>query len=293
MVEALFALVTRNKKTFIIFAGAFMVLDAMLFGSIARAAYARDSLTLNFLNVGQGDAELVGLPGGATLLIDGGPARGNVLHALAEVLPVTQRTIDLVALTHAQADHFAGLIEVLSRYRVGAFLWTGRAGTGVAYEALMHALQEHHVLLVVLRRGDVVRSGKGIVRVVSPDAALAASRDLNDTSLVLQAEFASTTTLFTGDIGKSAERSIANALRAPVSILKVPHHGSKGSVSAAFTDVLRPALAVVEVGKNSYGHPSPEALADLARVGARVFRTDEDGTITVRIDEAGRAHITK
>lgn len=272
---------------------ALVMLDVGLWWWIIAGAHEARALSLHFLNVGQGDAELVVFPGGHTLLIDGGPPNGHLLQALAAVLPPTARAIDVVALTHAQSDHFSGIIEVLARYRVGVFVWTGRVGSGEAHDALMQALKDRHVPLVTLRRGDAMRSGAGVARVLAPDARLAMSKDLNDTSLVLETEFASTTALFTGDIAKGAERMLAGTFSDSVDILKVPHHGSRTALVDAFLQAAHPALAVIEVGKNSYGHPAPEALASIARVGARMFRTDKDGTVSIRITADGVAHITR
>ena len=272
---------------------ALVMLDCMLWWWVIAGVRDAHSLSLQFLNVGQGDAELVTFPGGNTMLIDGGPANGNILNILSKLLPPTRRSIDVVALTHAQADHLTGLVDVMRHYRIGVFVWTGRAGSGAAYAALIKALKDNHVRMITLREGDAIRSGAGVARVLSPDSRLAQSEDLNDTSLVMKISFASTTALFTGDVAKGAERHLAEDFPAHVDILKVPHHGSRTALIDEFVRVLSPVLAVIEVGKNSYGHPASEALASLARVGSRVFRTDRDGTVTMRITEDGLVHLAR
>lgn len=293
MLDKLFDWLGFHLAKLVPLAAALIMLDVLLWWWIIAGVQGMHSLSLNFLNVGQGDSELVIFPGGRTMLIDGGPADGNVLKSLGVLLPPTNRTIDIVALTHAQADHLSGLIDVLRTYHVGAFVWTGRAGTGSAYSELMRTLKSVHVPMITLRKGDVIRGGAGIARVLSPNGLLAGSKDLNDTSLVLEVAYASTTALFTGDIAKGAERVLAQAFPTHVDILKVPHHGSRTALIDEFVRVLRPALSVIEVGKNSYGHPTAEALASLASVGSRIFRTDKDGSITMRITEDGIVHLAR
>ncbi len=272
---------------------ALVMLDVLLWWWVIAGVQSAHALSLNFLNVGQGDAELITFPGGRTMLIDGGPANGNILSALSAHLSPTERSIDVVALTHAQADHLSGLIEVVNHYKVGAFVWTGRPGSGATYQTLIKQLKANHVPMITLRKGDVIRGGAGIAEVLSPDSRLAQSNDLNDTSLVMKISFASTTALFTGDVAKNAERKLVQEFPTHVDILKVPHHGSRTALIDEFVHVLTPVLSVIEVGKNSYGHPASEALASLAGVGSRVFRTDKDGTVTMRITEDGLVHVAR
>lgn len=293
MIEKLFDWLHFHLARIVPLVTALLILDCMLWFWVITDVRSAHTLSLSFLNVGQGDAELITFPGGRTMLIDGGPANGNILSVLAPLLPPTHRAIDVVALTHAQADHLTGLIDVINRYRVGAFVWTGRAGSGATYDALMKALKERKVQMITLRAGDTIRSGAGVADVLSPDATLVQSKDLNDTSLVMKISFASTTALFTGDAAKGAERKLTEKFPAHVDILKVPHHGSRTALIDEFVRTLSPVLSVIEVGKNSYGHPTSEALASLASVGSRVFRTDKDGTVTMRITGDGLVHLAR
>ena len=293
MIEKLFDWLNFHLAKIVPLVTALLILDCMLWFWVIADVRGAHAMSLSFLNVGQGDAELITFPGGRTMLIDGGPADGSILSALAPLLPPTHRTIDVVALTHAQADHLTGLIDVVKHYRVDAFVWTGRAGSGAAYNALMKALKDNHVKMLTLREGDAIRSGAGVEQVLSPNAQLAQSKDLNDSSLVLKISFASTTALFTGDVAKGAERQLAQEFPAHVDILKVPHHGSRTALIDEFVRTLSPVLSVIEVGKNSYGHPTSEALASLASVGSRVFRTDKDGTVTMRITNDGLVHLAR
>ncbi len=121
------------------------------------------------------------------------------------------------------------------------------------------------------------------IDVLSPTPELAQGTVMNDAAFTLKLAGKGMTALFTGDIGARVESALAPVVGA-VDVLKVAHHGSKFSSTASFLDAVRPRLAVIEVGKNRYGHPTPDVLTRLAAVGARILRTDRDGTIEVVAD---------
>lgn len=273
----------NNFKKTVFWLGLFFVLDIIVFWQITGSAAAEDKLSLYFLPVGQGDSELAILPSGVKILIDGGPADSLVLGNLDKILSPRDRYIDLVALSHAQLDHFGGLIEILKRYRVGAFLWNGIPGETKAAENLMQVIKERNVPLVVLAAGDRVKNGESEVNVLWPYPAREGAKiNLNESALVLALESKNERALFTGDIGEKTERRIITDMTDKtdrIDILKVGHHGSKFSSSANFLEATQPKVAVIEVGKNSYGHPTQDVLNRLAEIGARIFRTDKDGLI--------------
>ncbi|HXF43915.1 MAG TPA: MBL fold metallo-hydrolase [Candidatus Paceibacterota bacterium] len=272
----------RNK--IIIILAALVVLDFLVFLQIGRAGTEKNDLKIYFLSVGQGDSELVELPGGVRILIDGGPPNGRVLEELAKVMPVGNRYIDLVMMSHPQLDHFGGLVEVLKRYKVGAFLTNGREGEISAFADLKRVLDGNSIKTVSLSAGDVIRHGESRFDVLSPSLALIASKELNDTSIVAELSSKDSKILFTGDINADVEEKIAASV-GNLDILKVAHHGSKFSSSANFLAAISPAVAVIEVGKNSYGHPTKEALERIGGAGARIFRTDLDGTVKFLIGD--------
>ncbi len=232
-------------------------------------------LEIYFLDVGQGDSELV-RTNGVDILIDGGPPNGRALAELAGALPRGDRYIDLVILSHPQLDHFGGLIEVLERYKVGAFIWNGAAAESEAFADLKNTLLKNGIPEIILGAGDRIRMNGSEFVVVSPDSELLKVKDVNDTSIVLELKSGKSRTLFTGDAGAA----VLDKLRiGDIDILKVAHHGSRFSSSAEFLAAVKPEAAVIEVGKNSYGHPTFEALEALANAGAQIFRTDSDGTL--------------
>jgi competence protein ComEC len=259
-------------------------LNAFLFAAWGSGGQAAKGATVSFLDVGQGDASLVELGNGVQVLIDGGPPNGRLLTVLGEIMSPYDRTIELVVLTHPEMDHYGGFIELLRRYDIGAFVDTGVTKEVEAYEVLAKELEARGIRRITLRAGDRVRYGAHLFSVLSPDDVRAGAKEKNDTSMVLAFETEGARFLFTGDIGAEVERAVASVLEAPFDVLKVAHHGSKFSSAAELLSAVRPVLAAIEVGKNSYGHPTREALARLEAVGVRVYRTDRDGTITVRVE---------
>jgi competence protein ComEC len=273
----------KHRNAALVLLAALVILDIVVWSQIAVHIRDRSLLRMYFLDVGQGDSELVVLPGGATMLIDGGPPNGRVLSALAEALPPFDRSIDLIVLSHPQTDHFGGLIEVVRRFRIGAFISTGVTNTVPGYADLVRALDERGVPRIVLAAGDTIRYGDSRGDVLSPTPAFLSATDVNETTLVLRISGNDVASLFTGDADADVERELARTAGS-IDVLKVSHHGSKFSSTKEFLDAIHPEIAVIEVGKNSYGHPTAQALGRLADVGARIFRTDQQGTIEIIAD---------
>ncbi|OGY64467.1 MAG: hypothetical protein A2214_00940 [Candidatus Harrisonbacteria bacterium RIFOXYA1_FULL_48_8] len=251
--------------------------QAILFGS------GTENLGLYFLDVGQGDSELINFPGDVQVLIDGGP-NTKVLEGLARALPAQDRYIDLVVVSHPQLDHFGGLIDVLESYKVGAVIENGRKGTTAAYADFEKTLQENGVRRIILTEGDKIKYEDATLSVLSPNRKNLASKELNDSVLVMMLEKSGLRALYTGDIGKDIEDELLKKYDLSAQVLKVGHHGSRFSSSPEFLKAVNPVISVIEVGKNTYGHPTPAALGRLADVGTQIFRTDRDRTILVDFD---------
>jgi len=241
-------------------------------------------LDIYFLDVGQGDSELVILPGDVRVLIDGGPDK-SVLFELSQILPKTDRYIDLVVMTHAQLDHFGGLYDVVDRYKVGAFISTGREGESEAWKEFEELLQEKKIPVILLGAGDGIRYKDSNFIVLSPDQALLNNQEINESSLVVELFSEGAKSLFTGDVGFETENFLADTYDIDTDILKVPHHGSRFSSGLNFLMEATPAVSIIEVGKNSFGHPTEAALSRLRSAGSSIYRTDEDGTVHLEIND--------
>ena len=270
-------------------------LAAVLVSTLALALVARPvgTLVVTFLDVGQGDAALIEWPDGRAWLVDGGPPGRGVLLALRR-RGITR--LDTVVISHPHPDHTGGLEAVFSELPVG----TVRGPRGPlpgedTYAALlakpdarrewgMQSASPLFTLAPGATHPSASMATRATVTPLHPPPTFAAAGNVNDESLVLRVRFGARRFLFTGDIEVAAEAALAGSeLRADV--LKVPHHGSRTSSSAAFVAAVAPSVAVVPVGRdNRYGHPHAAALA--AYRGVRVYRTDRDGTVTVRTDGA-------
>lgn len=242
------------------------------------------NLEVYFLDIGQGDGELVILPGGVKVLIDAGNPNGKILEELSSILRPTDRYIDLVVLSHPQADHFGGLIDVLKRYRVGAFIFNGRKGEATAFQELEKIIKENKIPAVVLTEGDKIKYIDNRFDILSPTKEFLSSYELNDTTLVMKLENENAKILFTGDIDKRVENYLINKYDLDIDILKVAHHGSRFSSSKEFLRETSPKISVIEVGKNFYGHPTKQVLNKLASIGSQIFRTDKNGTVKLIIN---------
>jgi len=245
-----------------------------------------------FLNVGQGDSEFVMFPSGVKLLIDGGPPNGKVEQELSRIIGSFDRYIDLVILSHPQTDHFGGLVRLFNNYRVGAFLTNGDMSEDSAYASLINNLEKQDSKKITISAGDIIRQGNVSFRILSPtviDNKNIKKEDPNNRAIIGKLSINGGSVLFTGDVGKNVENTLMSFL-GQIDVLKVAHHGSKNSSSESFISILQPRIAVIEVGKNSYGHPSPDVIQRLINGGASIFRTDIDGTIKI-IFENESAHV--
>ncbi|MDO8488163.1 MAG: MBL fold metallo-hydrolase [bacterium] len=249
---------------------------------LAIVSLPDDYLHIVFCNVGQGDATLISYKT-TQLLIDGGP-NDQVLGCLDRYLPFYDRRLEAVIMTHPQADHLTGLIEVFKRYQVLAFIRSDVANQTAGYRRLMESASS--VPMKLVSTGDVVRVGDKInFQVIWPPANWQGD-DLNTYSVGGQIAFGQVDFLFTGDADSPVDLAqIATGLLSQVEVLKVPHHGSKTAMIDEWIKQVSPQLAVIEVGKNNrFGHPRPEALHQLEEVGAKILRTDLNGEVEVITD---------
>ncbi len=235
--------------------------------------------TVHVFDVGQGDSIFVELADGTQVLVDGG-VDTTVLSRLGEVMLPWDREIDYVIATHPHADHITGLIAVLERFDVEHVVMTGVAYDSSVYDVFKDVVREEGAIVLHPEEFDLEQ-----VEVVYPSDAvpLLVRENVNETSIVLEIDDGIHEFLLTGDIGEVVEERLieAEALK-DVDVLKVGHQGSKFSSTRDFLEVIDPEIAVISVGEgNDYHHPHPTALKRLQDVGTRIYRTDQDGTVTV------------
>jgi competence protein ComEC len=242
---------------------------------------------LTLLDVGQGDSLVVRSPRGEVWVVDAGgfpdSSRDIGETVVAPYLwSEGYRRLEGVVATHPHPDHVGGVPFLLGAFAVSR-LWEGVAPRhDRGHERLQESLRAWPGTRLAVHRG-VAASWDGVeVRVLGPRGTAPPWRTRNDDSVVLALSFGEVSLLLAGDIEARAERS----LEVPrAGVLKVPHHGSRSSSTRAFLEAVRPRLALVSAGsRNRFGHPHPEVVARYAAAGARLLRTDRDGTITVSTD---------
>jgi len=249
-------------------------------------------LRVTFLDVGQGDAIFVEVPRGPRLLVDGGPGGGARFDVGERVVAPYlwnrgAMRLDVIAVTHADADHSGGLGAVLRQFPVREVWENGRWGPG--HEDVVAALERSGAARRTLAARQRLRLGDAIITVLNPpgpDQPEPATPGENDRSLVVRLDWRGVSFLLTGDLTASGEEALVDD-RAPIAatVLKVAHHGSRTSTAEPFVSASQPRLAVVSVGaRNPFRHPAPEVVARLDRAGARVYRTDRDGAVIVETD---------
>lgn len=268
-------------------------------------------LRVYFCDVGQGDATLVTWRT-TQILVDGGPD-GKVVDCLETGMLFYDRRLEVVVLTHPQADHYGGLVEVAKRYEIGRFVIGPEGSSTQGYRQLAQWLRDKRVPVVNVYSGDKIVAGALALNVIWPVkeyvwAHLTGSpseetgpvlgvttdgTDLNNFSIVARLTYGDFDLLLTGDADSHTQLSqISTGLLTPVEVLKVPHHGSKTGMLSDWLALVRPQLAVISVGRNNrYGHPGQETLDMLQKVGARIYRTDQNGTINIISD--GRSYSVK
>jgi competence protein ComEC len=263
----------------------FLILPLALGAIVAFAALHQRQpdflLHADFLDVGQGDAIFVQTFLGRQLLIDGGPGDA-VLSQLGSVMPFFDRTLDAIMLTHPDADHVSGLIDVLRRYQVKNIILTGATAPTATDQQFEQAARAEGAHLLYVHTGDRIWLDQSTVFDVYWPLNLPADYNglTNETSIMGKLTFGRTSIMFTGDADAAAEQAVTDMFNVNADILKVSHHGSKTSSTAPFLSEVSPAYAVIEVGAhNTYGHPAPETLAALSQAGSQILRTDEDHTV--------------
>ncbi len=262
---------------------------------------SEDDMVVTFIDVGQGNAVLVEAPSGKTLLYDAGgrpewmtsswdPGMEIVVPFLREL---EIERIDYAVMSHAHGDHIGGFPAVLYNFDVGEFIDPGFPHQSSLYEELLEIVEELEITYRVLREGDgeKIDLGEEIrVEILSPPSDhyfRGTNSDANNSSILMRIIYGEVSFLLTGDLEERGEEYAVREHRGRLAsnVLQVGHHGSHTSSTRPFLQQVQPEVAVIPVGaRNVYGHPRPEVLSNLERVGAEVYRTDQDGHVTIYTD---------
>ncbi len=279
----------RNKKLLLYIAGFLLVANALAWLAVFSFTH-NGSLKVIFFDVGQGDSAFIETARGQQILIDGGPDEA-ILQKLSEEMPFWDKTIDLVLLSHPEADHLNGLVEVVRKYKVDNILWTGIKRDTALYREWLDVLGKENTNVVFAQAGQKIKMAGAELQILNPKESVLGQefKESNDTSIVARLVLLGKErgeVLFTGDVsGKTEKDMLQRGVSVGSDILKVSHHGSKSASSDNFILAVSPRTAVISVGLNNrYSHPSKETLDTLGKYGINVLRTDINGDIKIILD---------
>jgi beta-lactamase superfamily II metal-dependent hydrolase len=250
----------------------------------AASSAPSGNLTAHFLDVGQGDSELIQFAG-KNILIDGGEQdMGPRVSSYLREHGV--KNLDLVIATHPHSDHIGGLLTVLNDFLVKQILDSGQASTSQVYENFLTLIDRKNIPYKIAERGQTINLDPKLkIEVLSPPKT-PFSDDLNQNSIVIRVTYGMVSFLFMGDAGFEAEDSImAAGYDLKSTVLKVGHHGSSSSTGTTFLSKVQPEVEIIEVGTgNDYGHPAKKTLSALQRTSSTTYRTDINGNIVITTD---------
>jgi competence protein ComEC len=277
----------KKKGVFIILVALGLVVIAGVVFICSQTA-PNASLQVSFINVGQGDSALIRDSGGFDVLIDGGKSSAGPT-VVAYLRNQGVGDVDVMVASHADADHISGLIDVLEAndIPVEEVLYNGYPGNTATWFNFTTAVANDGLTLTAAQYPMTFTWGSATAHILNPAPDLV-NPEQNDSSVVVLLDQGDIEYLFTGDIDSTVEATVvARGTPVAAEIIKLSRHGSKYSSSADFLTQVQPAEAIISVGSNPYGHPAKETLTRLPTAGARIWRTDESGTILVTSDGTG------
>ena len=265
----------------------------------AAFSFPDQNLHLIFCDVGQGDAILV-VKGKNQILIDSGPGE-KVLSCLSEHTPFWDKTLELVILTHPEADHAGGLPSVIERYNVRELVSNSLVTDSGIFQKIREEVVSQKIPVYSPKAGDRIKIANLEIEILYPlekqgdeivwkteestQVLGAYTGNLNETSIVGKLKYGNFDVLLTGDMGIKQEAEIEPG---EIEVLKIAHHGSKYSSSQEFLEKISPDLAIISVGAtNRYGHPTSEVLKRLSDLAIKILRTDINGEIEIVSDGKG------
>jgi competence protein ComEC len=259
-------------------------------------------LEVTALDVGQGDSLLVVSPEGRTMLLDAGGPVGRAANAPISGWDIGEqvvapylwsrriRRLDVAVLTHAHSDHMGGMSAVLRDFRPRELWLSIEPSNSPGLRALIDQATQMHILIRHFHAGDIATLGTVQATILAPELGYTnLSAPINDDSLVLRLDYGKASVLLEGDAElRSEDTMLTNQRLAPVTLLKVGHHGSKTSTNPEFLSAVTPQEAVISVGRhNTFGHPRGEILARLEADHIKTLRTDRAGAETFLLTHNG------
>ena len=255
-------------------------------------------LRIFFIDVGQGDSTLIITPDKKTVLVDGGGSDSFDVGEKVLLPYLLDRRIlkvDYVLISHFDTDHCGGILTIMEKVKVKNIIISEQAEHSENYERFKKLMIHKKIRLIEVKKGDKIKIGRySEFKILFPTSRLLSENSLNNNSIVAQFNYNNFKMLFTGDIEKLAEQQILKTEKAEIraDILKVAHHGSKTSSIPEFIKAVKPKIALIGVGKNNtFGHPNQQTIKNLENIKCRIYRTDLQGEIIIKIDQKGRMNV--
>ncbi|MFJ7826135.1 MBL fold metallo-hydrolase [Psychrobacillus sp. NPDC096623] len=240
-------------------------------------------LEVHFVNVGQGAAQVIITPNKKVMVIDGGNNDDeDEMVAYLKQLDVTK--VDILIGTHPDADHIGGIDAVINSFDIGKIYMPKVQRDTKTFESVLQSIQNKGLKVTTAKAGLNLDLDPAVqVKMISPIEET--NSDANELSAVVRLQLGEQSFLLTGDIGVATEEQLIQSdEKLQSTVLLTGHHGSDHSSSEAFIQAVQPKYAVIQVGKNGYGHPTSEILDRLANHEASIYRNDTDGTIVFKTD---------
>ncbi len=267
------------------FALALIMISVCFVGCFAQETVAEDTLEVHFIDVGQGDCELIVTPDGQVMLIDAGiPESGKSIVSYISALGINE--IDIFVASHYHEDHIGGSPDVFEAFEILSVLILDCEVTTVCAKNLLKDIEEEKSEIIYAKRGYEFELGEADFLTLSPEKIT--DKGGNDDSIVLRMEYGEARYIFTGDAEEKTEKDILSyydSSELSADLLKVGHHGSRTSTSDEFLSTVAPNVAVISCGNgNSYGHPHIETVEKLGASVNFIYRTDVVGSVVIVTD---------
>lgn len=273
----------------------FLILPALLILLNSAVWYAAiweergEILKVAFLDVGQGDSIFIESPNGNQMMIDGGPSGTVTESELGKLMPFYDRHLDLIMMTHPDADHVAGFQSILEDYKVDQVMEPGSSAETATYKKVEETIAARQIQKTLARRGTRIvldAKRKIYLTILFPDRDVS-KFETNDSSIVARLTYGHNSFLLTGDSPQKIESYLTflDGQNLKSDVLKPGHHGSKTSTADEYVAVIQPTYAVISAGKNNrYGFPHQQVLDVLNKYRSQIFTTYEKGTIVFKSD---------